>query len=551
MAYGIVRPEKWKASQALVVRDETGGSTTNRAGRFDTIEALKSAQETVVQMSRNPGVVSAALSAAGPEGSDRATAEWPEESDVEELQGSITVSPPKGSEFGRNEVIFLSVTAGTRERAIALTAAVCDQLEKQMQSLRQAKAQSLIDELARSVSLAKADLASATDQLRSIESKVGGDIDELRSLVETTAGTSNLRAASNNLKDKIREHELLQKSNVESLKLLGEAQQDHKRLLEAPQRLFEQHPALRRLKDGLVDAQLRTAQLAGRLRPDHPELQAAQLAEKEVRDQLNGEIDGVIGNVNADLKVAGAQIESLQKEHAMIDGRIAKVAELRAEYANQLADVRQKTETLTKAQKDLADVRASQAAALSASVITRLDQPDAGNEPVGPSFPVIVASGFGGGLMVGLGLVFLVAPLGNLWGRRWSDHAGAGRRAADKQVPVASSTQTAAAHGRRAGDAPKNADRRGEQPGRRMSDVAARPPGAGARAPSLQSPSTQSKAAPARPPAKAPPAVKPPEPPKAPSAAKPVEPPKSPVTPLPWAKPAEPKPGDAPKNLKS
>jgi uncharacterized protein involved in exopolysaccharide biosynthesis len=550
-AYGILRPEKWKASQALVVRDETGGSATNRAGRFDTIEAMKTAQETIVQMSRNPGVVAAALSAAGPDGGDRATADWPGESDVEELQGSITVSPPKGSEFGRNEVIFLSVTAPTKERAIVLAAVVCDQLVKQMQSLRQAKAQSLIDELERSVSLARADLESATNRLKTTESKVGGDIDELRALVETTAGTSNLRAASTNLKDKIRDHELNQKSNVESLKLLSEAQQDHQRLLEAPQRLFDQHPALRRLKDGLVDAQLRTAQLAGRLRPDHPELQSAQLAEQEVRVQLNAEIDGVVKNLDADLKVTGAQIESLRKELATIDQRIEKVAELRAEYANQLADVRQTTETLNKAQKGLADVRASQAAALSASVITRLDQPDAGNAPVGPSFPMIVAGGLGGGLMLGLGLVFLVAPLGNLWGRRSSDYAGAGRRSADKQQ-APSAASTAALHGRRAGDAPKNGDRRGEQPGRRTGDAAARPPGAGARAPSLSSSTGQAKAAPPRPPARGPVAPNPGEPAKAPSAMKPPEPPKAaPVSPLPKATPAAPKPGDALKNLKS
>ncbi len=136
-----------------------------------------------------------------------------------------------------------------------------------MQSLRQAKAQSLITELERSVSLSQSDLEATTEKLKATESKVGGDIDELRALVETTAGTSNLRAASNNLKDKIRDHALAQKSNTESLKLLTEAQHDHNRLLEAPHRLFDQHPALRRLKDGLVDAQLRTAQLAGRLRP--------------------------------------------------------------------------------------------------------------------------------------------------------------------------------------------------------------------------------------------------------------------------------------------
>ena len=155
-----------------------------------------------------------------------------------------------------------------------------------------------------------------------------------------------------------------------------------------------------------------------------------------------------------------------------IDKRIENVAILRAEYANQLADVRQKTETLNKAQKDLADVRASQAAALSASVITRLDQPDPGNGPVGPSFPVIVAAGLGGGLMLGLGLVFLVAPIGNLWGRRWSDHSGAAvARMIRNQRPR--HLVQAQSYGRRGSDTPPNGDRRSEQSGRRISDVAA------------------------------------------------------------------------------
>ncbi len=97
------------------MRDETGGSTTNRAGRFDTIEALKTAQETIVQMSHNPGVVAAALAAAGPENGEQTLEDWPTDADVEGLQGAITVSPPKGSEFGRNEVLFLAVTAPTKD----------------------------------------------------------------------------------------------------------------------------------------------------------------------------------------------------------------------------------------------------------------------------------------------------------------------------------------------------------------------------------------------------------------------------------------------------
>ena len=452
VGYGLVRPVKWQATQVLIVRDEAGGSTTSRQGRFDTSEAMKAAQETVVQMSQNPSMIEAALIEAGPADGGQPVSGWPTRADIETLQDAIAVSPPKGGEFGRNEVIYLSVEGSTRERAVALTKAVCNQLEIQLQALRQAKAQSLIAELEKTVSLAEGDLAATTDKLQEIERSVGSDIDELRALTETTSGTSNLRGTSNHLQEEIRRTQLAHEGNAEQLKLLTEARQDTNRLMAAPQRLFEQQPALRRLKDGLVDAQLRTAELLGRMSTDHPEVRAASFAEEQIRQQLNGEIDLVISNLHNELKVSAALLQTLRGQHADIDARLKQVASLRADYSNLLAVVRQRTENLAQASKDLADVRASQAAALSSSLIARVDEPQPGNHPVGPGFFTIVAVGFGGGLTLGLGLVFLTAPLGNLWGRRWNDYIAAGRRASDK-VAIEKGQTAAPACGRRAGDA--------------------------------------------------------------------------------------------------
>jgi uncharacterized protein involved in exopolysaccharide biosynthesis len=409
-------------------------------------------------MSQNQSMIQAALVEAGPVDGGLSPSGWPARADIETLQAAITVSPPKGGEFGRNEVIYLSVEGPTRERAVALTTAVCNQLEIQLQSLRQAKAQSLIAELEKTVALAESDLATATDKLEDIERSVGSDIDELRALTETTGGTSNLRGTSNHLQEEIRRTQLAHEANSEQLKLLTEARQDHNRLLAAPQRLFEQQPALRRLKDGLVDAQLRTAALLGRMSTDHPEVRAASFAEEQIRQQLNGEIDLVISNLNNELKVSAALLQTLRQQHADIDGRLKQVASLRADYSNLLAVVRQRTENLSQASKDLADVRASQAAALSSSLIARVDEPQPGNHPVGPGFMTIVAAGFGGGLALGLGLVFLTAPVGNLWGRRSSDYigTGAGRRAGDK-VAIEKGQTAAPAYGRRASDAPQPA----------------------------------------------------------------------------------------------
>jgi uncharacterized protein involved in exopolysaccharide biosynthesis len=491
--YGVMRPVKWRASQALVVRDEAGGNTATRAGRFDTSEAMKTAQETVVQMSRNPSTIKAALVEAGPPVDSQLRSDWPTKEDVEALQGLITVSPPKGGEFGRNEVIYLSLDAPNRERAVALTTAVCNQLEIQLQELRKAKAQSLIDELEKSVSLAEADLAMATAKLEVTERSVGRDLDELRALTETNAGTSNLRATSNQLKEEIRRTQLTHETNTEQLKLLTAAREDNNRLLAAPQRLYEQQPALKRLKDGLVDAQLQAAQLAGKMRADHPEVKAATLAADEIRRQLNGEINLVVHNLENDLKISSALLKTLEGQYAELDSRLKEVSGLRATYANQLAAVRQRSENLSKVIKDLADVRASQAAALSASLIARLDEPQPGNSPVGPSFSMIVMAGFGGGLIFGFGLVFLMAPLGNLWGRRWTDYVGIGRRASDKDL-IGTINPSGLPYGRRDADAPRSAPQPAAKP-------PAAPPAAKPAVASAPAKPTAVPSAPPRPPA--------------------------------------------------
>jgi uncharacterized protein involved in exopolysaccharide biosynthesis len=458
VVYVVIRPVKWRASQAMIVRDEAGGSTTTRQGRFDTSEAMKAAQETVVQMSQNASTIKAALVEAGPPGGGEAPPNWPGKGDIEALQNAITVSPPKGGEFGRNEVIYLAVEGPTRERAVLLTKAVGNQLEVQLQAIRKTKAQSLISELEKAVALAEIDLAAATATLKETEKSVGRDLDELRALTETNGGTSNLRATSNQLQEEIRRTQIQHEVNSEQCKLLTAARKDHNRLLAAPQRLFEQQPGLKRLKDGLVDSQLRTAQLLGRMSPDHPEVKAAKLAEDKIRQQLSDEIALVVSNLENDLKVSAALLATLRQQQTEINERLNQVAGLRPAYANQLAAVRQRTENHSQVMKDLADVRASQAAALSASLIARIDEPQPDNNPVGPGFPTIVAAGFGGGLMLGLGLVFLTAPLGNLWGRRATDYAGRGRRATD-QAPAAA-TETS---GRRASDAPRVATRQTER----------------------------------------------------------------------------------------
>ena len=86
------------------------------------------------------------------------------------------------------------------------------------------------------------------------------------------------------------------------------------------------------------------------------------------------------------------------------------LAAVRAGYANQVAEAKNRAVLLERAEQNLAEARAARASAKAASLISRIDTPDAGIRPVGPGRIVIALCGVLGGLLAGFGLVFLTVP---------------------------------------------------------------------------------------------------------------------------------------------
>ena len=77
---------------------------------------MKTFQETVLEVARNRIVVAGALKRLGPP-ANRSQVNWPTSEDVQKMQKQITVTAPKGAEFGRTEVIYLSVSGAKRRLA--------------------------------------------------------------------------------------------------------------------------------------------------------------------------------------------------------------------------------------------------------------------------------------------------------------------------------------------------------------------------------------------------------------------------------------------------
>ncbi len=413
VSYAMVRPATWEASQALMVRSEAGDRLT-RPGKFIHTDEMKTSQETVLELAKSRGVLSKALAELTPAAASGSIS-GDSERGLEALAAKVKIAPPKGAEFGKTEVFYLKVQDENPQRAIDLASALCHQLQVRFAELREAKARSTTDELTKTVSLAQQELDRATVALKEIEQQMGSDLAELRILNESPSGDSDLRRTATELEKELRTCQASQTESAAFLKLLTAAAQDPTQLLASPSVLLKSQPALGRLKDGLVDAQLRTGQMQGTMSDDHPLVRGARSTEKAIRDQLHDEIALAVRGVELDVRVNAERAAALTTQYAAIQERLGRLAAVRAEYANLVTASKARGETLKAVEQELAESRASQSAARTSSLINLVDTPDAGTRPVGPGRTAIVAAGFGGGALISLALILLtVVPVPTL-----------------------------------------------------------------------------------------------------------------------------------------
>src|SRR5690606_13524528 len=111
-------------------------------------------------------------------------------------------------------------------------------------------------------------------------------------------------------------------------------------LVATPNQLLDSQPALRRLKEGLIDAQLQSAQLQGIRTKTHPGVVAARHAEDEIREHLHQEISLAIRGLQAEQTVADSRLTQLQELLDDVSKRMTKLASMRASYNNLVAEVR-------------------------------------------------------------------------------------------------------------------------------------------------------------------------------------------------------------------
>lgn len=405
VAFALTKADSWEASQQLVVRNEAAGNTDG-PGKFRHSDELKALLETILELSRSQTVLYAAM--------QRVDGREPDEKAVSELADNVKLSPPKGGEFGKTEVFYLKVKDNSRQRAIALATAICDELELRFRELRKARADSMVSELVQTEKLAKAEVVAATKELQELEQAVGGDLAELRNLHQAASSSdSDLRRKSLELETELRAAIIEQRRRSEWLQLLLDARSDPEKLLTLPVSMAETLPTLRKLKESLLDSHMKTAELLGTMTRQHPRVQAALDSQAELSRHFDLELASAIRAADLDARLATERVEHLRSEIPQMRGRLDRLASMRSEYSRRYAEVENRTHLMNNAESELVEARAVQTSAQVASLITRVDEPLTGPKPQGPSQTIIMGAGVMGGIVVGFGVMVLSVQTGS------------------------------------------------------------------------------------------------------------------------------------------
>ncbi len=410
VAYAFTSTPTWEASQTLAVRNDAIGMQDS-PGKFRHSDELKAILETVLELSKSRTVLASTLAEVGPPADYEDTAAWPTSDDIDALADAVKVAAPKGSEFGKTEVFYLKVKSKSATRAIMLADSLCRQIEAHYGKVRNSKAESTINELAETERLASADVIDSTERLKKMERNVGGDLSELRNLHQAGGGgESDLRRKGLEMSSELRQAKTKLAERQQLLQALVDAKSDHDRLLGLPNGMLESLPALRKLKDGLIDAQMKTSERLGTMSKVHPKVRAAEVAELEIAQHLNDELAAAIQGVEIDRDLAQRHVDTLVEQMAGVQNRLEELAGMRAEYSALVIEAEHRSRMLADVQRRLTESRATRASAETASLINRIDTPDVGSRPVGPSKALMLLVGMVGGLAIGTGVLLLTTP---------------------------------------------------------------------------------------------------------------------------------------------
>ena len=402
----LLHTPTYTARQSLIVRDDLMG-TSFKPSRFESLDSMKSAQETILEIARKPEVIRNVMEQlvtksifGSSEISDRA---------IEEMQGNIEFGAPNGAEFGRTEAVVLSVTETSRERAKKFTTLLLTEIGTKLSDVRHQRLNSMEQELSLASDEALKMLRESSNKLQATERGFGIEITTMRGLNEPQGGNS-FDLKLNQIQVEKRQADAALASIKEQRHLLESAKNSGTQEVVISSQLLELQPGLVGMMQSLTNATEKLSADEGLYKPLHPVLKASRLAVQHQKQLLYESIDNVVAGLDSQLTMAEKQVENLDKSIRSLESNLIDLTDQRVGYDTQQADFKNKTKVYSDVQAQLSQIQSYSNSSKNVALLSPIGQPQVGTRPNGLGKKATIIAGGCLGLMVGLGLVALVVP---------------------------------------------------------------------------------------------------------------------------------------------
>ena len=398
----LIMPEQWTARQSFLIRDDLSG-TAFKPGRFDSEESRKSAQETILEIARRPLVVRSVLKKLGPE-SFMVGSNWISDELIEDTQEVINISAPNGAEFGKTDAIVLTASASSRDRTRKFIEILSEEIISQTNRVRAMRFESMEMETDLAYKAAIQARDEAIDRLNDLDQQLGSDFGFLSIKGSQTAGVDAIKSEILQKQDELEKSEAI-------LGALQQAFNNPETASQLPSAVLVAQPTLEKTMSKLLDLREELHVAKGRFADKHGRVREIETSIRFAQQQLYDSLTGEMAGVQAGIDLKKRQIARLNDRIEKIKARLIRFSKSRSKHLALSTQVEQLSETANTAKSAWSEIQSRTKAARMVGLLTPTDDvAQVNSRPDGIGKKYAMLAGLIAGLMIGVGLIFAIAP---------------------------------------------------------------------------------------------------------------------------------------------
>ena len=398
----LIMPEQWTARQSFLIRDDLSG-TAFKPGRFDSEESRKSAQETILEIARRPLVVRSVLKKLGPE-SFMVGSNWISDELIEDTQEVINISAPNGAEFGKTDAIVLTASASSRDRTRKFIEILSEEIISQTNRVRAMRFESMEMETDLAYKAAIQARDEAIDRLNDLDQQLGSDFGFLSIKGSQTAGVDAIKSEILQKQDELEKSEAI-------LGALQQAFNNPETASQLPSAVLVAQPTLEKTMSKLLDLLEELHVAKGLFSDRHARVRGIEKSIEFAQQQLYDSLTGEMAGVQAGIDLKKRQIARLNDRIEKIKARLIRFSKSRSKHLALSTQVEQLSETANTAKSAWSEIQSRTKAARMVGLLTPTDDvAQVNSRPDGIGKKYVMLAGLIAGLMIGVGLIFAIAP---------------------------------------------------------------------------------------------------------------------------------------------